>query len=171
MYTLRLYSLLILSTACGASAPRSISPATERAAIDAMLDDWHRAAAEGDTERYFGHFTEDGIFLGTDRTERWDLDAFRAYAREPFADGRGWVIRSVRRDVMFAPSGTVAWIDEDLDGERLGPARGSAVLIHDGERWRIAHYNLALTVPNERFEVVRCLLAEGAAEGCPPAEP
>src|SRR5690349_244610 len=48
-------------------------PAGASAAIHAVLDDWHRAAASADEARYFSHFTSDAIFLGTDKTERWDL--------------------------------------------------------------------------------------------------
>jgi hypothetical protein len=64
----------------------------------------------------------------------------------------------VRRAVAFDGDGATAWFDEDLRGERLGAARGSGVLVRAGGRWTIAQYNLALTVPNERFGEVRALL-------------
>jgi ketosteroid isomerase-like protein len=144
-------------------APPIVHPATssERAAIDAVLDDWHAAAANSDEARYFAHLTPDAVFLGTDATERWDPDAFRDYARPVFAAERGWRMRSVRRDVIVR--GDVAWFDEDLETVNLGPARGSGVLVRsDDGRWRIAHYNLAITVPNDRFEAVRALLHSSA---------
>ncbi|HHH29895.1 MAG TPA: DUF4440 domain-containing protein [Polyangiaceae bacterium] len=131
-------------------------PANARAAIDATLDDWHAAAAASDEERYFAHFASDGVFLGTDATERWDVAAFRAYAHAPFEAGRGWAFRSVRRAVVV--EGSVAWFDEDLATENLGPARGSGVLRFERGRWRIAQYNLTITVPNDRFQAVRDLL-------------
>jgi len=138
------------------------SPDDDRAAIAAMLDDFHDAAASSDEERYFAHFTEDGVFLGTDATERWGVAAFRTYAHPHFAAGRGWVMRSIRRDVVVR--GDVAWFDEDLETRNLGPARGSGVVERGaGGVWRIAQYNLAITVPNERFDAVRTLLAEPAA--------
>jgi hypothetical protein len=40
-------------------------------AIDAVLDDFHDAAAHGDNVRYLGHMTENGVFMGTDEWERW----------------------------------------------------------------------------------------------------
>ena len=53
-----------------------------------------------------------------------------------------------------------AYFDEDLEAVNLGPARGSGVLRRDAEgQWRIAHYNLAITVPNDRFDEVRTLLS------------
>jgi len=42
---------------------------TPAKAIDAVLDDWHRAAA-ADEARYFGHFAANGVFMGTDAKER-----------------------------------------------------------------------------------------------------
>jgi len=129
-----------------------------REPIDAVLDDWHAAAAASDLPRYLAHFTDDAIFLGTDATERWTVEQLRAYAEAPFAAGRGWRMRAVRRDVVVR--GEVAWVDEDLDAVNLGPARGRAVLVREADGvWRIAHYDLAITVPNERFEAVRAAIA------------
>ncbi len=42
-----------------------------------------------------------------------------------------------------------------LETESLGPARGSGALVREGGEWKIAQYNLALTVPNERFSLVK----------------
>ena len=39
--------------------------------IGAVLDDWHQAASVADEARYFGHFAPNGVFMGTDATERW----------------------------------------------------------------------------------------------------
>jgi uncharacterized protein (TIGR02246 family) len=162
-----LLSLILSVAACAtcpeprpvaATAPPS-EPAstTTREPIDAVLDDWHAAAAASDLPRYLAHFTEDAIFLGTDATERWTVDQLRAYAEAPFAAGRGWRMRAVRRDVVVR--GDVAWVDEDLDAVNLGPARGRAVLVREADgAWRIAHYDLAVTVPNERFEAVRAAI-------------
>lgn len=140
------------------------SPSTDprdESAVRAVLDDFHAAAAASDEARYFAHFTEDGVFLGTDATERWDVAAFRAYAHPHFEAGNGWVMRATRRDVVVR--GDVAWFDEDLETRNLGPARGSGVLERSADgTWRIAQYNLAITVPNERFAALRAMLAEPA---------
>jgi len=142
----------LIVAGCGGAQLRPTDPDAQTS-IAAVLDDWHAAAAEADEARYFGHFTEDGVFLGTDATERWDVPAFRAYAHPHFENGRAWTFRSARREVVV--EGHLAWFDEDLETENLGPARGSGVLRYDGERWRIAHYNLTITIPNERFARVR----------------
>ena len=78
----------------------------------------------------------------------------------PFAKGRAWSFRAKRRAVIVADRGDVAWFDEDLETGNLGPARGSGVMVRDEEtgRWLIAHYNLAITIPNELFGEVRRVL-------------
>jgi ketosteroid isomerase-like protein len=157
--TLRIAFALLL-VACGASPVTHVATESERAAIDEVVEAWHAAAASSDLDRYVSLMTEDAIFLGTDATERWTVAELRTYAEQPFAEGRGWVMRPVRRDVLVR--GDVAWFDEDLETVNLGPARGSGALVRTASGWRIAHYVLSLTVPNERFDAVRELLATPA---------
>jgi hypothetical protein len=151
--------------ACKADAPRqprSLSGtecAAEERAIGAVLDDWHAAAAAADEARYFSHFSRAAVFLGTDATERWDVESFRRYAHPRFATGKAWTFRSVQRFTQVAPNGNVAWFDEALVTERLGPARGSGVLVREVTGWQIALYDLSIPIPNERFDEVRKLLA------------
>jgi len=147
------FCALLLLAAC-AHAPRG-SAAEE--AVGSALDDFHDAAAKADEDRYFAHFAPGGVFLGTDATERWEVPAFRAYAHPHFAKGKAWTFRAARRIVTVR--GDMAWFDEDLETQNLGPARGSGVLsLHDG-KWLIDQYVLSITVPNERFRAVRDLLA------------
>lgn len=168
--------LVALAAGCGAGASSrgAVQPARdhaqreEDAAVRAVLDAWHEAAARSDEAAYFDLMTPDAVFLGTDATERWTREQFRAYAHEPFAEGRGWRMRAVRRDVVIEPGplevGSIAWFDEDLETVNLGPARGSGVLVRTEDGWRIAQYNLTITVPNERFGEVRALLAAPAVQ-------
>lgn len=151
----------------GLFTPSSLgSRADEEGAVRQVLDAWHAAAASSDEETYFSLMTRDAVFLGTDATERWSRDEFRAYAHRPFSEGRGWRMQARRRDVVIEPgpvrAGAVAWFDEDLETVNLGPARGSGVLVRDDLGWRIAQYNLTITVPNERFDAVRALLSDNS---------
>jgi hypothetical protein len=128
---------------------------TRQAQINAVLDDWHQAAANADEDHYFKHFTADAVFLGTDATERWTRDEFRKWAKPYFAKGKAWNFKATRRNVAFAKDGTVAWFDEALDTPNLGPARGSGVLVWDGKTWKIAQYNLSVPIPNDAFAEVK----------------
>jgi hypothetical protein len=133
-------------------------PPVQRSAdsVVQVLDDLHDAAARADEERYFRHFAADGVFLGTDAKERWDIPAFRAYAHTYFARGKAWSFKGVRRRIVLR--GDTAWFEEDLETPNLGPARGSGVLIFQDSEWKVAQYVLSITVPNERFKAVKDLL-------------
>src|SRR2546423_14085104 len=156
---MRLCAFLLVAAASAVSAcihGQSTGRAADQSVASA-LDDFHDAATRADEDRYFAHFAPGGVFVGTDATERWDVAAFRAYAHPHFARGKAWSFRAARRNVSVR--GDLAWFDEDLETQNLGPARGSGVLsLHDG-KWLIEHYVLSITVPNARFRAVRELLA------------
>lgn len=125
-------------------------------AISAVLDALHHNASVADGEAYFALFAPEGVFFGTDITERWTVEQFRTYAMGRFAQGRGWtyVLRPGTRNIAFDPSGTVAWFDEILDNANYGATRGTGVLrLMDGQ-WKIAQYHLTIPVPNALADTV-----------------
>ncbi|MBS0198100.1 MAG: nuclear transport factor 2 family protein [Planctomycetes bacterium] len=112
------------------------------------LDDFHDAAAKADEARYFAHFTPDAVFIGTDATERWTKEEFRAWAKPYFARGTAWKYTPKSRNVYVFEN--TAWFDEMLDNPRLSECRGTGVLLRDETGvWRIAQYHLVVPVPNE----------------------
>lgn len=142
--------------------PAAPAAGPSTAAVAAVLDDFHDAAAKADEERYFGHFAEEAVFLGTDATERWDKAAFRAYAQPHFAKGKGWTYRPIERHVSFSANGAAAWFDERLRHEKWGECRGSGALVLRKGRWLVVQYNLTVPVPNELLETVVGMIREGA---------
>lgn len=113
---------------------------------DELLDGLHRDAHEGNFQNYFARYTLDAIFLGTDKTERWTIEEFKAYAEAPFADGHGWTYEVLERN--WEGSGNIRWFDEILFNERLGNCRGTGVVQLIQGEWKIAHYALTMLVPN-----------------------
>ena len=152
---MRLTVLLLMLTGL-ASTPE----ASSEAAVAAVLDDWHAAAAAADEARYFAHFAPDAVFLGTDAAERWSVDEFRRYAHPYFAKGKAWSFKAAERHVSFSPDRTVAWFDERLDTPNLGPARGSGVLVRAAGSWRIAHYDLSVPIPNALMKEIKQRIEE-----------
>jgi uncharacterized protein (TIGR02246 family) len=150
MSTLTLLCLTLLTATPDAGTPAAST--TPTAAVNAVLDDWHKAATQADEARYFGHFTPDAVYLGTDATERWTRDEFRAWAKPYFSKGKAWSFTAVSRHVSFSKDGAVAWFDEALSTPNMGPARGSGVLVKDGGTWKIAQYNLSIPIPNDLME-------------------
>lgn len=152
---------LLLSLSLGCALP---APSVEE--VERVLDDWHAAAAETDEERYFGHFAPDGVFLGTDASERWTVAEFREYAHPHFAKGRGWTYVPSHRHVTFSDDGTLAWIDERLENEKYGQLRGTGVLRLVEGRWKLAHYSMSFTIPNEiTLEAVAVIRGGEAGQG------
>lgn len=117
-------------------------------AIAQTLDAFHQAAGRADGPAYFACFAPEGVFLGTDITERWPVAAFRAYAEPHFAKGKGWTYSAVERHIEVDPSGQVAWFDETLANANYGPCRGSGVLRHIAGQWKISQYHLTIPIPN-----------------------
>jgi hypothetical protein len=120
------------------------------AEVSSVLDALHHNASVADEATYFTLFAPEGVFFGTDATERWTVEELRAYAHPSFSQGRGWtyVLREDTRNIDFDPSGTVAWFDEILDNENYGETRGTGVMrLIDGE-WKITQYHLTIPVPN-----------------------
>jgi len=136
-------------------------PEDEKAII-AVLDDFHDAAAKADKDRYLGHFTEDGAFLGTDEWERWPLKPdFTEYVDMRFKNG-GWSYHSEKKVIAFSKDGSVAWFDEtSISNRNGGRFRGSGVLEKIDGTWKIAQYVLSFLVYNEvGGEVGKIIAAE-----------
>ncbi|HJM14968.1 MAG TPA: nuclear transport factor 2 family protein [SAR86 cluster bacterium] len=115
-------------------------------AIDALLDGLHQDAHEGNFQTYFARYSADAVFLGTDKTERWTVEEFKAYAKPAFADGHGWTYAVVERN--WEGGGNTHWFDEILFNEKLGHCRGTGVVQLINGEWKIAHYALTMLVPN-----------------------
>jgi hypothetical protein len=133
--------------------------------VAAVLDDWHRAAAVADESRYFSHFAPNGVFMGTDATERWTVSEFRQWAKPHFDRKKAWSFTPRDRHIAFSPDGATAWFDEMLDTPNLGVCRGSGVLLRQGGVWKIAQYNLSIAVPNSIADaLVKQIAAAGKSE-------
>ena len=122
---------------------------SDRAAIDLVLDEFHGSAAAADESRYLATLTGDMVFLGTAPGERWEGAVWREFVHSYFARGKGWEYRPFDRSVAVDPDGRTAWFDETVENDHYGECRGSGVLRRDDAGWRIAQYNLTLTVPDE----------------------
>lgn len=143
-----LLSVLSIGTTLLIPKHTSLNPEKEKAAINQLLNDWHAAAAKADYNGYFDKIADDGIYIGTDATENWDKKAFAAFSKPYFDKGRAWDFKAVERNVYFSKNGKTAWFDELLDTWMKG-CRGSGVLEKQGSEWKIKHYVLSMTIPNE----------------------
>ena len=122
--------------------------------LDEMLTKWHHAAAVADAKTYFGYLADDAIYMGTDATEYWTKAEFQKWAEPWFKKKSAWTIYATKRNIYLSKDKTYAWFDEALVAG-FGPARGSGILIKTKNSWKIQHYNLAMTIPNEVSKEVK----------------
>ena len=135
--------LLLFAVSCFAQ-----SNDLDKSKIELLLNNWHKAAAEAKFDNYFGLMTDDAVFIGTDATENWTKTAFMAYAKPYFDKGKAWSFKSIERHIYFSKNKQSAWFDELLSTQ-MKICRGSGVVIKTKNGWKIAHYVLSMTIPNE----------------------
>lgn len=118
-----------------------------------VLDKLHIYASKADGSAYFALYTNDAVFFGTDKSERWPISKFKTYAQARFNTGTGWTYKPVERNIFFSKDLKTAWFDERLE-HTAGEARGTGVLVLEDKNWKIAQYNLSFPVPNDLFEPI-----------------
>lgn len=121
--------------------------------INKVLDAWHKAAAEANFKDYFDAMAEESIFIGTDATENWNKTDFKAFAKPYFDKGKAWNFTALERNIYFSNDKKTAWFDELLDTQ-MKICRGSGVLVLVNGQWKIKHYVLSMTIPNDNIDEV-----------------
>lgn len=121
---------------------------TIKSEVNLVLNSWHKAAAEANFNAYFNAMTDDAIFIGTDATENWNKTAFMAYAKPHFDNGKAWDFTTIERHIYLDHNHTVAWFNELLNTQ-MKICRGSGVLVLQKGKWKIQHYVLSMTIPND----------------------
>ena len=87
--------------------------------------------------------------------ENWDKKAFQAFAKPYFDKGKAWSFTPLERHIFFSKDGKTAWFDELLNTQ-MKLCRGSGLLEKTDDHWKIKHYVLSMTIPNDNVnEVVR----------------
>lgn len=142
-------------------------PADDVAQINQVIDTLHQAAGRADGGTYFSLFTAEARFIGTDASERWSIEEFRAYAEPYFSQGRGWIYLPTDRVISILPTDCrcVASFDERLYNATYGETRGSGVLVKTHGGWKIDQYVLSFAVPNDVARQVVAVIAAGAPSG------
>ncbi|WP_026709690.1 nuclear transport factor 2 family protein [Flavobacterium filum] len=125
----------------------------EKSEINAVINQWHKAAAEANFDNYFGLMTADAVFIGTDASENWSRKEFEAYSKPHFDKGKAWTFHTLERNIYVDKNNKIAWFDELLDTS-FKICRGSGVLEKVNGKWKIKHYVLSMTIPNETSKEV-----------------
>ncbi|CAM3570828.1 nuclear transport factor 2 family protein [Flavobacterium gelidilacus] len=147
---LYILTVIILSSC---AVKKEMSQDTEKLKINSILDKWHKDAAETNFDSYFDAIADDGIFIGTDATENWNKKEFMAFAKPFFDNKKAWDFTSLERNIYFSTDGKTAWFDELLNTQ-MKICRGSGVLVKINNDWKIKHYVLSMTIPNDNTNEV-----------------
>jgi hypothetical protein len=130
--------------------------------LNKFLNEWHDDAANS-RQSYFDKIAPEGIYIGTDKTERWNREAFRTWAAKSFAKPCAWKFTPLHRNLTVAADGQIAWFDEQLSSG-MGVLQASGVLRIEGEVPQILHYQLSLTIPNGLVGEISKLIQDADAQ-------
>ena len=143
--------LMLLCCTIGAVAQTAEPEFSQQ--VGAFIDGWHADAAQADY-RYFDKMAPDGVFIGTDKSERWVRDDFKAWARPFFDRKKAWEFHAFNRHIAYTPDHALIWFDEQLH-TRMGICQASGVIRNTPAGLQIAHYQLSLTIPNELLDGIQ----------------
>jgi len=127
--------------------------------INTFLDLWHKAAGRADSVSYFNAIADDGIYIGTDKSEVWTKQAFQEWSKPYFLSGKTWNFRGENRHIYFSEDSRFAWFDELVVSPK-SEFRGSGVLAHTATGWQIKQYVLSVMVPNDIYREVDSLIKQ-----------
>lgn len=142
--------MAITFLSCSSSKVKSTS---QHNAIDQLLNQWHQDVAHYQFEAYFDAMTVDAVFVGTDASEVWSKKEFMNFSRPYFEKKQTWDFKPLQRNIYIQAQYKYAAFDEILD-TWMGLCRGSGVVVFTEKGWKIKHYVLSVTVPNEDIKAV-----------------
>jgi hypothetical protein len=151
-----LLGMFLLVTACQPPSLDTKESDKIKKEINAFLDAWHKAAADGNHEAYINAMDTDAVYIGTDATEYWTRAEFKTWSKPYFDKKKHWKFSALRRNVYLTRGGKTAWFDELLD-TKMGVCRGSGILQKNTGQWLIKHYVLSVTIPNDSLQPVIAL--------------
>ncbi len=153
-----LMACCILVTSLVAMAQSSESDAALKKQVNAFVDEWHDDAANA-RPAYFDKIAPHGIYIGTDKTELWNREQFKAWSKRFFDRKSAWSFKATKRNVYFAPDKKFIWFDELLDTQ-MGVCQASGVIRKTDKGFEIEHYQLSIAVPNEVGDQVTKVIKE-----------
>ena len=96
---------------------------SDQQAAAQVLDLLNQYSSDADWDKYFALYRQDGIFIGTDASERWGMAEFEHYSRPT----KGWRYDLTERHLI--QHGDVILFDELLNSPAYGVSRGTGTLI------------------------------------------
>ncbi len=121
--------------------------------VNNLVNNWHKDVANYNFDAYFNAMTDDAIFIGTDASENWNKKAFKKFTKLHFDKRKTWNFKPLERNIYISENGKIVWFDELLD-TWMRVCRGSGVLVKQNNAWKIKHYVLSTTIPNDSMKKI-----------------
>jgi hypothetical protein len=151
MFKIKTVYVLVMFYVCTTSSAQHA-----KTKIEQTLNQWHNAASQAEYDTYISLMTEDAVFIGTDPTEYWQGQAFKDFAKPYFDKGKAWSFKTLKRNIYLSEDQKTGWFDELLDTQ-MGVCRGSGVVVYKDDHWKIKHYVLSISIPNDNVKEVKKL--------------
>ena len=116
--------------------------------LNQKIDNWHNSASKANYDDYINFIANDGIFIGTDVSERWTKTEFADFSKLCFDKGKTWSFYAKERTIRLNKTNEIAWFDEVLD-TWMGDCRSTGVLSINNGQWQLEHYQLSVTIDND----------------------
>ncbi|WP_435416440.1 nuclear transport factor 2 family protein [Polaribacter aestuariivivens] len=136
-----------------ATSKKVVNTTSIKNEVDTFLVNWHKAASDANFENYFGALDDTSIYIGTAAEEVWTKEQFAAFSKPYFDRGKAWSFTTLQRNIYVHKTGNIVWFDELLN-TWMGTCRGSGVLEKTNDSWKIKHYVLSVTIPNDDIQKV-----------------
>ena len=143
-------SFLFVTTSCN-KKEETKKIVFSKDSVNSFIDEWHKNAADANADDYFGKFSVNGIFIGTDATELWTINEFYDFAKPYFDKGKAWNFTAKSRNIYYSADSSVIWFEELLD-TWMGDCRSSGVLQVINSELKIEHYQLSVTIDNDKMK-------------------
>ena len=150
---LSLFLLALVSCMNEEEVKKTIDKVGLKKEITILLNDWHKAASNANYTTYFDKMDSISVFIGTDATENWTKKEFEAYSKPYFDNGKAWDFKVLERNIYVNEIANFVWFDELLNTQ-MGTCRGSGVLEKTDGIWKIKHYVLSVSIPNDDIQKV-----------------
>jgi hypothetical protein len=157
-----IFYILILCSLVSCSKKESITKQdikTIKGQANTLITNWHLAASEANYDNYFNVMDSVSVFIGTDATENWTKSQFKNFSKPYFDKGKAWDFKTIERNIYVNVSGNFVWFDELLD-TWMGTCRGSGVLEKTESNWKLKHYVLSVSIPNEDIKSIIAIKKE-----------
>jgi len=153
MRSLLLFIVISLSIVSCSKSTEKTNHKLIKTEVNTVLNNWHKDVANANFEAYFDAMTDDAIFIGTDASENWTKKQFMEFSKPYFDKKETWNFKPLERHIFISDDGKTIWFDELLD-TWMHICRGSGILVKQENKWKIQHYVLSVTIPNDSMKSV-----------------